>query len=108
MSFKYTPNTLKKLEQLYEEARYIIRYEKGNFNSGYCILEDRRVAVINKFLGIEGRINVLLEILPTITVNEEELSTEMQKWYRQLLEQPITGTNESSSDNNSTQTQIDL
>src|ERR1044072_10023666 len=84
MSFKYTPNTLKKLEQLYEEARYIIRYEKGNFNSGYCVLEDKRVAVINKFLGIEGRINALIEILPTINVNEDELSTEMLKWYKQV------------------------
>ncbi len=84
MSFKYTPNTLKKLEGLYEEARYIIRYEKGNFNSGYCILEERRVVVINKFFSIEGRINALIEILPTITVNEEELSGEMLKWYKQL------------------------
>src|SRR5436853_414781 len=56
MSFKYTANTLKKLEQLFEEASYIIRYEKGNFNSGYCILEDRKVVVINKFLSIEARI----------------------------------------------------
>lgn len=88
MSFKYTPNTLKKLEQLFEEARYIIRYEKGTFNSGYCILEDRRVAVINKFLSVEGRINALIEILPTIDVNEDELSGEMQKWYKQLRSAP--------------------
>ncbi len=88
MSFKYTPNTLKKLEQLFEEARYIIRYEKGTFNSGYCILEDRRVAVINKFLSVEGRINALIEILPTIDVNEDELSGEMQKWYKQLKTAP--------------------
>ena len=85
MSFKYTPNTLKKLEQLFEEARYIIRYEKGNFNSGYCMIEDRRVAVINRFLNTESRINVLLEILPSIEVNEDELSGEMLKWYRQLM-----------------------
>jgi hypothetical protein len=102
MSFKYTPNTLKKLEQLYEEARYIIRYEKGNFNSGYCVLEDKRVAVINKFLGIEGRINALIEILPTISVNEEELSTEMLKWYKQLVEKPTADTGTSS------QTEMDI
>ena len=102
MSFKYTPNTLKKLEQLYEEARYIIRYEKGNFNSGYCVLEDKRVAVINKFLGIEGRINALIEILPTINVNEDELSTEMLKWYKQLIEKPTADTETSS------QTEMDI
>lgn len=103
MSFKYTPNTLKKLEQLFEEARYIIRYEKGNFNSGYCVLEDKRVAVINKFLSIEGRINALIEILPSISVNEEELSGEMQKWYKQLREQPTPGSSDTS-----VQTQMDI
>ena len=101
MSFKYTPNTLKKLEELFEEARYIIRYEKGNFSSGYCVLEDKRIAVINRFLSTEGRINALLEILPTIQVNEEELSGEMQKWYKQLIER--------STDNDpSVQTQMDI
>jgi hypothetical protein len=88
MSFKYTPNTLKKLEQLFEEARYIIRYEKGNFNSGYCILEDKKVVVINRFLAVEGRINALIEILPGINVQYEELSGEMQKWYDELKKSP--------------------
>lgn len=102
MSFKYTPNTLKKLEQLFEEARYRIRYEKGNFNSGYCILEDRRIAVINRFLNVEGRINALIEILPSVPIKEEELSGEMLKWYKQLTE------NTAGDANNSVQTQIDL
>jgi len=102
MSFKYTPNTLKKLEQLFEEARYRIRYEKGNFNSGYCILEDKRIAVINRFLNVEGRINALLEILPSVPVKEEELSGEMLKWYRQLTDTA------SSDSSNSVQTKIDL
>jgi hypothetical protein len=103
MSFKYTPNTLKKLEQLFEEARYIIRYEKGNFASGYCILEDKRVAVINRFLAVEGRINALVEILPSITVNEQELSGEMQKWYHQLMKPPAA-----DKADDSVQTEIDL
>ncbi|MBS1687854.1 MAG: hypothetical protein JSS96_03965 [Bacteroidetes bacterium] len=102
MSFKYTANTLKKLEQLFEEARYIIRYERGNFNSGYCILEDKRVVVINKFFSTEGRINALMEILPTIDVNEEELSGEMQKWYKQMKETSAPGNDAS------TQTEMDL
>lgn len=103
MSFKYTPNTLKKLEELFEEARYIIRYEKGNFNSGYCILEERKVVVINKFFNVEGRINALLEILPTIKVNEEELSGEMLKWYKQLRPESDPGGADTS-----VQTEIEL
>lgn len=102
MSFKYTPNTLKKLEQLFDEARYVVRYEKGNFNSGYCILEERRIVVINKFLNIEGRINALLEILPTLSIIESELSGEMLKWLKQLQEHPAADRDES------VQTQMDL
>ncbi len=102
MSFKYTPNTLKKLEGLYDEARYIIRYEKGNFNSGYCILEERRVVVINKFFSVEGRINALLEILPTIKIKEEELSGEMLRWYKQLVSEPTADTDPTI------QTQMDI
>jgi hypothetical protein len=102
MSFKYTPNTLKKLEGLYEEAAYVIRYEKGNFNSGYCILEERKVVVINKFFSVEGRINALLEILPTLKIAEETLSGEMQKWYRQLVAEPSGG------EDTTVQTQMDI
>jgi hypothetical protein len=93
MSFKYTPNTLKKLEQLFEEMSYIIRYEKGNFNSGYCLLEEKKIVVINRFLNIEGKINALAEIVPTIVVTESDLSGEMLKFYHQLLLQPTESDN---------------
>lgn len=102
MSFKYTANTLKKLEQLFEEARYVVRYEKGNFNSGFCILETKRVAVINRFLNTEGRINALIEILPSLTIDEADLSDEMQKWYAQLKDQSI------SNDEPSVQAETDI
>jgi hypothetical protein len=93
MSFKYTPNTLKKLEQLFEEMSYIIRFEKGNFNSGYCLLEEKKIVVINRFLNIEGKINALAEIVPTIAVTESDLSGEMLKFYHQLLLQPTESDN---------------
>src|SRR5690606_30672812 len=91
MNIKYTPNTLKKIEQLLEEARMRIRYEKGTFASGYCLLNDRQIAVINKFLNIEGRINALVEIVQQIDVQEQELSEEMRKLYRQLTRDQLTG-----------------
>lgn len=100
MSIKYTPNTLKKLEQLFEEVKYRIRYEKGNFNSGYCIIENRNIAVINKFLNIEGRINALLEIVPLLTVIEDDLSAEMLKFYKQLQHK--------NAGNDSYQAELDL
>ncbi|MEO0876472.1 MAG: hypothetical protein AAFY48_17870, partial [Bacteroidota bacterium] len=78
-------HNLKKLETLFKEIEYTVRYEKGSFNSGYCIVEDRKIAVINKFYDVEGRINVLLEILSSIPVEEARLEEGTQKFYKQLL-----------------------
>jgi hypothetical protein len=40
---KYTPNTLDKIEKIAEENGYVIRYERGTFQSGYCILQAKKV-----------------------------------------------------------------
>ena len=81
MSIKYTPATLKKFEDLYDQIGYSIRFEKGNFHSGYCILQDRKIAVINKFLPIEGRINALIDILPGLEVDTDKLDKEAHTLY---------------------------
>ncbi len=82
--FKYTKYSLKKLETLFEEIDYTIRYEKGNFQSGYCIVEDRKIAVINKFFDTESRINVLLEILGNVEVQESGLSDKSAALLREI------------------------
>ena len=68
---KLTKTTLKKLEVLFKELGYTVRFEKGQFNSGYCVVEQRKVVVINKFFDTEGRCNTLLDVLSTIHVPEE-------------------------------------
>jgi len=80
--FKYTKTTLKKLEDLFATQDYTIRYAKGNFNSGYCLVENKRIAVINRFFDTEGRINTLLEILSNLEVEEEKLDERLLKFYR--------------------------
>ena len=69
---------------IFKELEYPVRYEKGNFNSGYCIVEDRNIAVINKFFDTEGRINILLEILATIEIKQDALSEASYKFYKKL------------------------
>lgn len=105
MSFKYTANNLRKLEHLYAEARYTIRYEKGHFNSGYCILEHRQVVVINRFLSLEGRINALLEILPSLSICLTELSPDGLRFYGQCVEHTVVS---ESVTEKTLQTQMDL
>jgi hypothetical protein len=82
---KYTQATLDKVEKILYEAGYIVRYERGNFQSGYCILEERKVVVLNKFLQMEGRINTLIDIIPQLSINIELFSPETKKVYEDVI-----------------------
>lgn len=84
MEIKYSKHFLNKLEDLFAETDYILRYERGNFKSGYCLLNDSKVAVINKFYSLDGKINCLVDILKEIEVNTEKLSPKNQKFYAEL------------------------
>jgi hypothetical protein len=88
MSIKYTPAILKKFEELYEEIGFRIRFEKGNFQSGYCIIQDKKMAIVNKFLTLEGRINALIDILPSIEFDIERLSSEGRQFYDIVMAVP--------------------
>lgn len=82
---KYNLNTLKKLENILDECGYIVRYERGSFQSGYCILEDKKVVVLNKFLNPEGRINTLMDLIPSLNVNYDMLTKDSQKMYDEVV-----------------------
>ena len=82
---KYTQTSLDKLEDILGESDYKVRYERGTFQSGYCILEQTRVVVLNKFLNTEGRINTLIELIPQLNIDIDKLTHESQKLYEEVL-----------------------
>ena len=82
---KYTQNTLDKIESIAEQNGYVIRFERGTFQSGYCILQAKKVIVINKFFQVEGRINALIDLLPQLTINFDALTHENQKLYEEVM-----------------------
>ena len=82
---KYTQATLDKIEKILHEAGYIVRFERGNFQSGYCILEEKKVVVLNKFLQMEGRLNTLIDIIPQLIINAESFSPETKKVYDEVI-----------------------
>lgn len=82
---KYTQTTLDKIGRLIDEAGYIVRYERGSFQSGFCILEDRKVVVLNKFLQLEGRINTLIDLIPQLKIDGDALTPESKKWFTDIM-----------------------
>jgi hypothetical protein len=94
VSMKYTQSTLDKLEAIPEEAGYVLRYERGTFQSGYCVLEERKVVVLNKFLQTEGRINTLIDLIPQLSIDRELLTDESKKLHEEILSKLETHKNE--------------
>ncbi len=82
---KHTKPTLQKIEQIFKELDYLVRYEKGTFNSGYCIVENTKIVVVNKFFDTEGRVNVLIEILSGVLEDDNVLTDKSKQFYRQLM-----------------------
>ncbi|MFM6969300.1 MAG: hypothetical protein ACKOWZ_02765 [Sediminibacterium sp.] len=86
---KYTQSNLDKLEDILGESEYVVRYERGTFQSGWCLLEAKKIVVLNKFLNTEGRINTLLELIPQLNIEYDKLTLESQKLYELVLKQAI-------------------
>lgn len=82
---KYTQGTLEKIEKILDEAGYVLRYERGTFQSGYCILEQRKVVVLIKFLQLEGRINTLIDIIPQLNIMPEFFTPETRKVFDDVM-----------------------
>ncbi len=80
-------SNLKKLELLEEIlslSNYVVRYEKGNFQSGWCLLEHQKIVILNKFLQIEDRINILETLIPELEVNQLKLPPNLIDLFQQI------------------------
>ena len=81
---KYTRHNLQKLEDLYRELKIAVRYEKGNFQSGYCIVTGKDIVIVNKFFDVEARMNTLLEIIEQGKIDLSGLPEEILESYHKL------------------------
>ncbi len=84
---KFTQSSLDKLEDILHESKYTTRYERGTFNSGWCLLEEKKIVVLNKFLDTEARINTLLDLIPQLDIEFDKLTHESQKLYAAIRDQ---------------------
>ena len=89
-NMKLTQTTLNKLEDILGESEFVVRYERGNFQSGWCLLESKRIVVLNKFLNLEARINTLLELIPQLEIEFDKLTHDSQKLYEEVKRLSLT------------------
>lgn len=82
---RISKTTQDKLQALLKDQGYVVRYERGNFQGGYCIVMDQKTIIVNKFHPLESKIITLQEIIRQIDVDESLFSDEQKKLFKQVL-----------------------
>lgn len=67
-------------EKMYQEMQDLatrngirIRFEKGDFEGGFCVLKDERIVVINKRLPLNRKLSVLAQGLAAIGIEHLQI-----------------------------------
>ncbi len=79
-----TTHTLEKLELLLKTAGYKVRYEKGNFKTGACLLQNSKVIVINRFSNLESKILSIVDLTRELEIDYNLLDDKQVALLQQI------------------------
>ena len=71
--------TYNELKEVFEKLNYKVVLDKGNFNTGYCLLEHEKIIVVNKNKPFENRIKILSSILSKIDTDDIYLKPKIRE-----------------------------
>jgi hypothetical protein len=69
---------------LLKTSGYRLRYEKGNFKTGACLLQNSKVVVVNKFSGLESKILSISELARDLDMDYDLLDEKQIAFHQQL------------------------
>jgi len=75
----------KELEQLASKSGIAVRYEKGDFDGGYCVLKDERLIIVNKKLAPQRKSVILAHGVAEIGIVEEHLKPQIRQFIEDEL-----------------------
>ena len=85
-----TQYNLDKIENLLLDLGYRVRYEKGNFKTGACVIQNTKMIIVNKFSNLEIKINSLILLLREFEVSKEDLEEKQWTFYKSLIKKEET------------------
>ncbi|HEX3383954.1 MAG TPA: hypothetical protein VHS53_02140 [Mucilaginibacter sp.] len=79
-----TTHTLEKLETLLRSTGYKVRYEKGNFKTGACMLLSSKIVVVNKFSNLESKIQAIADLIRELEIDQNQLDDKQVVFLQQI------------------------
>jgi len=62
----------------------VLRYEKGSFKAGHCLLLDEQMVIVNKYYTVETKISALSDIAHGLLWENEQLSADSKKVLHEI------------------------
>ncbi len=84
---------LDELKSLANELGATVRFEKGDFKGGYCLLKDSKVIVINKLANLQRKVMILSAALKELGIESIYLSPKL----REIIEEMVESNDENSN-----------
>jgi len=79
----------KELEELAAQCSISIRYEKGDFEGGFCVLKAERLIVVNKKLAPAKKASILAQGLAEIGMDEVYLKPIVREFIEDELAKSV-------------------
>ena len=76
---------LKELELLATNCAIVLRYEKGDFEGGFCVLKAERLIVVNKKLASSKKASVLAQGMAEIGIEDRYLKPAVREFIEEEL-----------------------
>ncbi len=77
---------LQELKQIALELGAKVRFERGDFAGGYCILKENKTIVINKLSTLQKKVVILTAALKELGINEMYLPPKIRDFIDQINE----------------------
>ncbi|MCX7876303.1 MAG: hypothetical protein N2321_09080 [Melioribacteraceae bacterium] len=83
---KELENILNDLKEIANQLGAKVRFERGDFQGGYCIVKTDKTIVINKLSSLQKKIIILTTALKELGVNEIYLPPKLREVIEEISE----------------------
>jgi hypothetical protein len=78
---------LDELKSLANDLGATVRFEKGDFKGGYCIIKDSKVIVINKLANLQRKVIILSAALKELGIDQIYLNPRLREIIEEMTEE---------------------
>jgi hypothetical protein len=79
--------TLQDLKSLAAEMGATVRFEKGDFKGGYCLLKESKVIVINKMANTQRKVMILSAALKDLGIDAIYVTPKIREIIDEMIEE---------------------